>query len=89
MKEKIEKGCKAIETTLDKKTGSWRSVRPVITDKCKGCGVCAQTCPEKCIELVQAGQMKKARIDYNYCKGCLICMIQCPFKCIRKEDEKK
>jgi pyruvate ferredoxin oxidoreductase delta subunit len=70
------------KSTRDNKTGSWRSFTPVITDKCIGCGICAEFCPEGCIEIID----KKAKIDYDYCKGCLICARQCPVKAI---EEKK
>ena len=88
-KEKIETGCKTIKTTAGNKTGSWRTFRPVITDKCKGCGICKDICPEGCIEMIEKGKLKSAKINYDYCKGCLICMIECPLKCIKKEEEKK
>ena len=67
------------------KTGNWRSFRPVVSDKCKGCGICAQFCPEGVIEV----KNKKATIDYDYCKGCMICAKMCPFSAIEKEVEKK
>lgn len=68
----------------DKKTGSWRNVKPKVNDKCKGCGICTQNCPEGAITIKQG----KAVIDYDFCKGCMICMKVCPFKAIEKEEEK-
>ncbi len=84
-KEKIEYGIS--KNTAGKKTGSWRSFRPVITEKCTGCSVCVAICPEGVIKLNP--KTKKAEVDYNYCKGCLICLNECPFKAIKKEEEKK
>ena len=86
-KEKIEIGCKSTQPTLDRKTGSWRSFHPTVTDKCTGCSICISICPEGCISLEEK-QGKKAVIDYDYCKGCLICMTQCPFKAIEKSEGK-
>ena len=86
-KEKIETGCKSTQTTLDRKTGSWRSFHPIVTDRCIGCSTCVSICPEGCISLV-GGDKKKAKIDYDYCKGCLICMTQCPSKAIEKSEGK-
>lgn len=65
------------------KTGSWRTFRPIITDKCTGCRKCLAVCPEDVIKIVN----KKARIDYNYCKGCLICMTICPVKAVISKRE--
>ncbi len=67
------------------KTGAWRTFKPIVTDKCTGCGICVIFCPEGCVKL----KNKKAKIDYDYCKGCLICMNECPVKAIKKEREKK
>jgi len=71
------------------KTGAWRSVEPFISDKCIGCGVCTQVCPEGCIVLQEKGGKKKAVVDYDYCKGCMICATQCPVKAIEKKETKK
>jgi len=76
------------------KTGSWRTFRPIITDKCIGCGICVQYCPEACIELrevrgAKSRTGKKAVVDYDFCKGCLICMGECPHKAIKSERDKK
>ena len=67
------------------KTGSWRTFRPVITDKCVGCGMCVQYCPEACIEI----RNRKAVVNYDFCKGCLICKGECPHKAIESEQDKK
>jgi pyruvate ferredoxin oxidoreductase delta subunit len=87
----VSRGCASPSSrnTLKKKTGGWRSVRPVITDKCRGCGTCVQYCPEGCIELKQvAGRPTKvAVIDYDYCKGCMLCASVCPLKGIEKKEE--
>jgi pyruvate ferredoxin oxidoreductase delta subunit len=40
------------------KTGSWRTFRPIITEKCIGCGICVQYCPEACIEIREAKEAK-------------------------------
>lgn len=73
------------------KTGNWRTFRPIITEKCTGCGICVQFCPEGCIELVdRKGKLPKiAKVDFDYCKGCMICWKECPFKAIEKEQERK
>jgi len=85
------------KNSLENKTGSWRDFRPIITDRCTGCGICVKFCPDACIELVDRenpilGKKKRlkkqqpytmiAKVDYDYCKGCLICNNECPFKAV-------
>jgi len=41
---------------------------------CKGCGECAQVCPDNAIEIIE----KKATIDYNGCTCCGVCDRVCP-----------
>lgn len=65
-------------STEKNKTGSWRVTVPKITEKCVGCSICVDYCPEGTITLVN----KKAVINYDYCKGCMICLRQCPIKAI-------
>jgi len=68
-----------------KKSG-WRSFKPVITDKCTGCTLCTQYCPEGIIKINK--KTKKAEIDYDFCKGCLICVNMCPSRAIEGRREK-
>lgn len=75
-------GC-AESLSLKRKTGSWRVVKPIVTDKCIGCGRCVDVCPEICISIVD----KKACINYEYCKGCMLCASNCPIKAIEKNFE--
>ncbi len=72
----------------ENKTGGWRTFKPIITDKCIGCGICTWYCPEGCIEVKEIKGKKKAVVNYDYCKGCLICYKECPQKAIEKEREK-
>lgn len=87
----IEPGGATKKSSENNKTGSWRTFRPVVTDKCTGCGQCVKTCPDGTIKLVDRNDntkfKKKAEIDYDFCKGCLICMEVCPFKAIEKKLE--
>jgi pyruvate ferredoxin oxidoreductase gamma subunit len=63
-------------TSVEVKTGLWRTMRPVIDyDLCKRCWwVCSTFCPDGAIK-VEDG---KPVIDYDHCKGCLVCVAQCP-----------
>ncbi|PLX28163.1 pyruvate synthase [Candidatus Parcubacteria bacterium] len=77
-------------STLNNKTGSWRTYIPE-TDykKCIGCGTCAKACPESCIVMQKNKASQKPVTDYDYCKGCGVCATECPVKAIKMKLEKK
>ncbi len=91
MADKLNPGAVADRpgSSRQNKTGSWRTFKPIVTDKCTGCGLCVQYCPEACIEVKAVGGRKKAVINYDFCKGCLICLGECPQKAIKSEREEK
>lgn len=64
-------------TSVEVKTGLWRTLRPVIDyERCVHCWwVCSSFCPDGCIDVTDAGVPE---IDYDHCKGCMICVAQCP-----------
>ncbi len=68
----------AVSTTdsLGNHTGSWSSDRPVLTEACSACAVCALFCPEGAI----ARDGDAMAVDYLYCKGCGICEAVCPVR---------
>lgn len=72
--------------TKEKKTGSWRTKKPIVSEACIGCGICVDFCPELCIFIEDKNGEKKAKIDYDYCKGCMLCAAQCPKKAIKVEE---
>jgi len=63
-------------TSLESKTGLWRTLRPVIDDAhCKGCWwICSSLCPDGAIDVVEG----RPAIDYDHCKGCMVCVAVCP-----------
>lgn len=74
-------------SSMLKKTGGWRSFRPVLDkDKCINCMICFAYCPDECI-VVKNGEM--IGMNYDYCKGCGICANVCPVKAIKMEEENK
>lgn len=64
-------------------TGSWSLDRPVLTDACTSCALCALFCPDGAITRTDGAMA----IDYLYCKGCGICEAVCPVRgAIRMEE---
>lgn len=50
-------------------------------DECKGCGVCVDACPPKCLLLapeLSAYGVHPARYTGENCSGCGICFYVCP-----------
>jgi len=66
----------AAATSVEVKTGLWRTLRPVIDyARCKRCWwMCTTFCPDSAMSVNAAGYPE---IDYDHCKGCLICYVQC------------
>jgi len=64
-------------TSVQVRTGLWRTMRPVIDhDHCHRCTwVCTTFCPDGAIDVDDLGA---PRIDYDHCKGCLVCVAVCP-----------
>lgn len=59
--------------------GAWMQPRPVIDRKiCMGCGICAQNCPPKTIDIADG----KASIRYDDCIRCYCCQELCPEKAV-------
>jgi len=66
-------------------------------DRCKGCGICVEFCPEEI--LVMSGGSFNAKgyrpvevTDMDQCTGCAVCAIVCPdvvFTVYREKREKK
>ena len=73
-------------TSVQIKTGAWRTLRPVIDDAlCKRCSwVCSTLCPDSAIKVRADGAPE---IDYDHCKGCLVCVAVCPPHAIRAVPE--
>ena len=64
-------------------TGSWSLDRPVLTDACNACALCALFCPEGAISRTNGAMA----IDELYCKGCGICEVVCPVRnAVRMEE---
>jgi len=63
-------------SSLQFKTGNWRSSKPLHhMDKCIHCLLCWIACPDGAI-VVKEGRF--LAINEDYCKGCGICAHECP-----------
>jgi pyruvate ferredoxin oxidoreductase gamma subunit len=78
----------AAATSVQVRTGLWRTMRPVIDDsRCKRCvWVCATLCPDSAIRADAEG---RPEIDYDHCKGCLVCAAVCPPHAIAAVPEQR
>lgn len=55
-------------------------ILPIIdAEKCRACGICAESCPAKCISMIKG---KTYRIDQKRCIMCFCCHELCPYKAI-------
>ena len=76
----------AAATSVEVKTGLWRTLRPVIDySRCNRCWwVCSTFCPDGAIDVDADGA---PHIDYDHCKGCMVCVAQCPPHAIEAVSE--
>jgi len=68
---------RAVATSVQSRTGLWRTTRPVIDyARCNRCSwICSTFCPDSAIAVEPD---HTPRIDYDHCKGCLVCVAVCP-----------
>ena len=72
-------------SSLDNKTGNWKTFKPVIDEKkCIHCMKCVMYCPDICIP---TKNNKRLKANLNFCKGCGICSQICPVKAIKMVKE--
>jgi len=73
-------------TSVQVRTGLWRTLRPVIDyAHCHRCvWVCSTLCPDSAIHVRADGAPE---IDYDHCKGCLLCAAVCPPHAIQAVPE--
>src|SRR6185369_439359 len=64
-----------------KMAGQARGKVLVNKEECKGCGLCVESCPPKCLELLpelNAYGVHPAQYKGSECTGCGICFYCCP-----------
>ena len=57
------------------------------TERCKGCGLCIESCPKKILKLAEMkvntkGYPFAVQTEWENCTGCSACGIVCPDACI-------
>jgi 2-oxoglutarate ferredoxin oxidoreductase subunit delta len=58
-----------------------RGTLTISNEECKGCGLCVESCPPKCLELLaelNAYGVHPAHYTGEKCTGCGICFYCCP-----------
>ena len=75
-------------TSVQVRTGLWRSHRPVIDpERCHRCSwICTTFCPDGAIAADADGA---PQIDYDHCKGCMVCVAVCPPHAIAAVPERE
>ena len=64
------------------KLGQFFSPRPVISNRCVGCGECERSCPKHTIDMVEHKGKKIASIKLDNCIRCFCCQELCPLRAI-------
>ena len=75
---------KKLPTIFGGRVNKFFEPRPVISNKCVGCGECARSCPAKTIEIVNTSKGKKvAKINNSKCIKCYCCQELCPINAVK------
>lgn len=77
----------AAATSVQVRTGLWRTLRPVVErERCNRCHwICTTFCPDGALT---AGDEGFPEVDYDHCKGCLVCVAVCPTHAIEAVPER-
>ncbi|ABB14087.1 DUF362 domain-containing protein [Carboxydothermus hydrogenoformans] len=58
------------------------TARPVMNERCVGCGRCARHCPPKAVKI----ENRRAIVDYNKCIRCYCCQELCPANAVELKE---
>ncbi len=84
---------KVLGATLEEKEDYWsapegfRGKLEFESEKCMGCGACAQVCSSDAIDILEDDGRRIIKIDYGHCSFCAFCQDECPTQAIRLTQE--
>jgi len=84
---------KVLGATLEEKEDYWaspqgfRGKHKFESEKCIGCGACAQVCSSDAIEVSEKDGRRVIKVDYSHCSFCGFCQDECPTQAIKLTQE--
>ncbi|MEM2091881.1 MAG: 4Fe-4S binding protein [Candidatus Bathyarchaeia archaeon] len=57
------------------------------SEKCMGCGACAQICTADAIDVIDGPDKRIIRVNYGHCSFCAFCQDECPTQALRLTRE--
>ncbi|RLI37897.1 hypothetical protein DRO55_00135 [Candidatus Bathyarchaeota archaeon] len=79
---KLEKGEPYWETPE-----GFRGKHEIDSEKCIGCGACAQVCTADAIDVLDLEGRRVVEVNYGHCSFCAFCQDECPTEAIRLTGE--
>jgi Ni,Fe-hydrogenase III small subunit/Fe-S-cluster-containing hydrogenase component 2 len=83
----------ALGATLEEKEDYWttpegfRGKHEFDSEKCMGCGACAQVCSSDAIDVLEDNGKRFIKVDYGHCSFCAFCEDECPTEAIKLTRE--
>jgi Ni,Fe-hydrogenase III small subunit/NAD-dependent dihydropyrimidine dehydrogenase PreA subunit len=84
---------KALGASLEEKEDYWstpegfRGKHEFDSEKCIGCGACAQVCSSDAIDVLEKDGKREIKVNYGHCSFCAFCEDECPTQAIKLTQE--
>ncbi|MEM2994687.1 MAG: 4Fe-4S dicluster domain-containing protein [Candidatus Bathyarchaeia archaeon] len=84
---------KALGVNFEEKEDYWaapedfRGKHEFDSEKCMGCGACAQVCSSDAIDVLEDYGKRIIKVNYGHCSFCAFCQDECPTQAIRLTGE--